>query len=426
NMVDIEAKSFRFDKKIEAFLHKLADDLRTSRYRPGPVRRFEIPKPNNPSKTRPIVVLTLADRIVHTALKLLLEPLVEARLAKSCFGFRPGRSRYDQMFAVRRLVEHESPRFTAALATDIASCFDQLDHAAIRRELRQVTSDGELLQLLEQVLLQVGQGQTGWWRKRRVGILQGSALSPLLANLTLATFDREWSRKHATTAPAFRYADDLLILAQDIAEGQLLQKQLVRCLWETNRLELAEDKTHVVTFQAGVPLLGMQLQEQHGPFDDESHVRILWDVLKVRACLTSIDEWAQSLTANRSLGRQFAEINRRLWGWFATYQYAFNAPQAFEAIDRRVFQATRARLKVILSNSSTKIAAEHHVRLRSGHESWQCDGEVLLVLSSLARKAYCPKRQRLPWDMKLRDPREFSASTPSPESLVMPSSPSLE
>lgn len=85
------------------FLEDLADQLQSGKYYPGPVRRFEIDKPNHPGKTRPLAILILADRVVHMALKLILEPIVEARLGKRCFGSRPGRSRYDQLQAVRQI-----------------------------------------------------------------------------------------------------------------------------------------------------------------------------------------------------------------------------------------------------------------------------------------------------------------------------------
>jgi RNA-directed DNA polymerase len=163
---------------IRIFLQDLANQLQTGRYRPGPVRRFEIAKPGRPGKTRPLAILNVTDRVVHMALKLVLVPIVEARLGKRCFGFRPGRSRYDQLHAVRRLVLSQPDRYGAALSADIAACFDELDHRLILDDVRALVADSDLFRLFQLLLEQVGSGRRGWWRKRPVGVLQGSPLSP--------------------------------------------------------------------------------------------------------------------------------------------------------------------------------------------------------------------------------------------------------
>src|SRR5438034_879212 len=68
------------------FLQELADRVQSGTYRPGPVRRFEIAKPGQPDKTRPLAILNLDDRVVHMAVKIVLEPMIEARLGERCFG----------------------------------------------------------------------------------------------------------------------------------------------------------------------------------------------------------------------------------------------------------------------------------------------------------------------------------------------------
>lgn len=201
------------DGGVDKLLNQIASRLHQGDYTPGPVKRFEIPKPSNPDKMRPLVILNLADRIVHTAVKLLLEPVLEVRQTGHSYGFRPGRCRFDELVTVARMVQNQPERYQAALTADIASCFDQIDHQQVREELELLVSDKPFLTLCNAVLAQVGSGVEGWFKTRPVGLLQGSPLSLLLANLALARFDRTWKRDYGREQMLLRYADDLVVLA---------------------------------------------------------------------------------------------------------------------------------------------------------------------------------------------------------------------
>jgi RNA-directed DNA polymerase len=384
--------------ETRAFLHDLAEQLQSGQYRPGPVRRFEIPKPHHPDQTRPLAILTLADRVVQMTLKLILEPIVEARLGKRCFGFRPGRNRYDQIQSVRRLVAAHPEEYGAALSADVHSCFDKLDHQLIIDDVRQISGDGDLLGLFRVILNQVGAGQVGWWHKRPIGVLQGSPLSPLLANWNLTRFDLAWRQQHGDRAPLFRYADDLIILARDPGAAEQLRSPLRRCLRQANHLDLAPEKARVATLDDGVPLLGLLVRRHGDPFAHHRDVRIFIDPDPFRDVLAEIDDWVEQLDPDRSLGSQFNRLNDRLRGWFDSYQYAYDAAQAFESLDRHLFVSVRHRLKEILRCSSLVLNSEHHHRLPTGHHTWRADGVCLLVLSALPRRYYQSSRIRPPWE----------------------------
>ncbi len=187
---------------VTAFLQNLADRLQSGTYVPGQVLRFEIAKPGQPGKTRTIAILTLEDRVVHMIFKIILEPLIEAHLGDRSFGFRPNRNRYDQLQAVRRLVIVRPEQFRAAVSADIACCFDELDHRLVLEDIRALVADAAVIKLFNLVLNQVGNGNAGWLKNRRpVGVLQGSPLSPLLANWNLARFDRAWCGLHGDLRP---------------------------------------------------------------------------------------------------------------------------------------------------------------------------------------------------------------------------------
>jgi RNA-directed DNA polymerase len=382
-----------------AFLQDLAGRLQSGSYRPGAVRRFEIAKPNQPGKTRPIAILNLEDRVVHMALKIVLEPMIEALLGPRSFGFRPNRNRFDQLQAVRRLVIGNPDQYGAALSADISSCFDELDHGLILDDLRALVADAGLIKLFILLLEQVGSGREGWLRKRRVGVLQGSPLSPLLANWNLARFDRAWRQKYGDRAPLFRYADDLLILARNQAEAARLGRPLEHCLSHANRLALANGKTRIATIDQGVQVLGLLLRCHQDPFVSRREVRIFIDTDQFKTVFAEIDGWVDGLDPGRSLGAQFAQFNQRIRGWFESYQYAYDAPQAFESFDQYLFVAMRRRLKALRGCSVAVLQEEHHRRLSSGHDTWHADGVTLLVLGSLPRKCYRPKQTGLAWEI---------------------------
>jgi RNA-directed DNA polymerase len=188
-------------------------------------------------------------------------------------------------------------------------------------DLEQVSADPDLLSLFRLILNQVGAGLVGWWRQRRVGVLQGSPLSPLLANWNLTRFDRAWRQQNGDRAPLFRYADDLIILARDATAADRLRSQLKRCLRQANRLDLAADKTHVATLDQGVPLLGLMVRRHGDPFVHRHEIRVFIDPDPFRDVLAEIDEWVEQLDPDRSLGGQFARLNERLRGWFDSYQF---------------------------------------------------------------------------------------------------------
>lgn len=401
---NVDARSLRANpRQTRSWLQTLGNNLQSGTYRPGPVRRFEIAKPGKPDKTRSIAILTLEDRVVHMALKLILEPIIEARLGKRCFGFRPGRGRFDQLHALQQVVRNQPGVFTAALSTDVAACFDQIDHRLLFEDLHAVVADSAVLSLACLLLEQVGSGSRGWLRTRRVGVLQGSPLSPLLANWNLARLDRAWGGRVGDPAPLFRYADDLIILAAHPRAATKLRGELERCLWRSNRMKLADEKTVVRTFDEGVPSLGMMIRVECDRFDGAEKVRVMLDPARIRDVLAEVGQWAENLDPDRSLGRQFELFNAKLRGWFEAYQYAHDAPLAFSTIDEFVFRSTRAGLKSLLGCSASTLQERHYHNLSSGHQTWQADGVELLALGSLPRRYFRPKLPRSPWDRSLKE-----------------------
>lgn len=234
---------------LEKWLRALSEEVRTGRYRPSPVRRVMIPKPDGVNE-RPLGIPTIRDRVVQSAAKLILEPIFEAGFDKAAYGYRPGRSALQAVQKVHRsLIEGH----TQVLDADISGFFDNIPHAELMRCVARRVSDGKMLHLIKMWLKspveetdEKGKKRLTGGKKAKRGTPQGGVISPLLANIYMHRYIEAFKRfglDGKFGAVLVVYADDFVVLCRRGAERVL---GITRAWMEQIGLELNMDKTAVL------------------------------------------------------------------------------------------------------------------------------------------------------------------------------------
>lgn len=221
---------------------ELLQSIREGKYRPNPVRRKEIPKPDG-SGVRKLGIPTVIDRIIQQAIAQKLQPIFEPLFSDGSYGYRPKRSAQQ---AIRKVKEYAEQGCTHAVEVDLSKYFDTLNHELLMNLLRKQIHDKRVLELIKKYL-KSGVMENGVVCKTGEGSPQGGPLSPLLANIYLNEFDWEMERRGVKIV---RYADDIVVLAKSQRAANHLLESCRKLLEEKLKLRVNSQKSKAVSILA--------------------------------------------------------------------------------------------------------------------------------------------------------------------------------
>lgn len=320
----IDGKSIEtYEANLKEELTQLRQEVLNWEYKPTPVKRVEIPKPGGKG-VRLLGIPIIKDRVLHMAIKQVLEPILDPQFSESSYGFRPGRNQRQAVEAAQQKAR-EGKEYVVDI--DLSKFFDRIHHDRLIQRLGTKIADKRVLKLIG-MILRSGIMSEGIIITPTEGSVQGSPLSPLLSNLVLDELDKELERRGLEFC---RFADDCNIFVKTEKAAERVMASIKKFIENKLKLKVNEEKSKVAKTDQ-VKFLGMTIVKGF--------------IAIAKASIKKAMEKVKELTprgTNLSIEKAIEKINSWYRGW-ATYFKMTQYPAQLAAIEAHIRRRLRARL----------------------------------------------------------------------------------
>ena len=314
-----------------AYIRENKDELigriKRGKYTPDPVRRVEIPKPDG--GIRKLGIPTVKDRVFQQAITQKLTPIYEPLFSDGSYGYRPGRSAQE---AILKVKEYAEAGYRYAVLLDLSKYFDTINHEMLLNILRRDIHDERVIQWIKRYL-KSGVMENGVVQETEEGTPQGGNLSPLLANIYLNEFDKEYESRGVAFV---RYADDIVLLAKSERAAKRLLESSTNFLEKKLKLTVNRGKSRVVSVYSirNFKFLGFAL----GRNAKGAYIRVhakSWRKMKAKLKALSSRRSVQSLKP------ALERIKKYMRGWLNYYKVA-DMKSNIETLNKWLYHRIRA------------------------------------------------------------------------------------
>lgn len=330
----IEGRKYFYEHKEE-----IKTAIKTRTYKPKPVKRVEIPKPDG--GIRNLGVPCVVDRILQQAIHQVLSPIYEEKFSEYSYGFRPNR---DCHMAINKVIEYLNEGYIYVVDIDLEKFFDTVNHNKLISLLLNTIKDGEVISLIRKYLVS-GIMVNGVVIESEQGTPQGGNLSPLLSNIVLNELDKELESRGLRFV---RYADDCMIFVKSLRAGQRVMESITNFIEKKLRLKVNKSKSKVALYDEVKYLgFGFYYSPQHKQIRMRVHEK---SIQRIKTKIKELTKRSWSV----KLDVRLLKLKQVIIGWVNYYKLA-DMKVLVQKLDRLI----RTRIRMCIWKSWKTISKRY-------------------------------------------------------------------